>query len=478
MKKLHVSLILIFTILFGGLFVNTSYAEELQKSELSKKYQEWLQLSEEEKKETIAPPAYNIRNKEKVKSLNSIIKALIIPNKYDLRTDTNNPINVIVKNQMNTQLCWGFAATSVVETTLAKQGEILDFSERHIEYNTASNFSNGTNEFALNRTVDSGGYFSTAFTYYSRGTGPILEEDMPFENNALQIKISELPKNVTVKKVDDIVYFPNIYKRLDNKGNLIYEDGNGTTYTNEEILEIRNQIKEHIINYGAIKIDIYAPNYNDKSSNLKEPYSNHAVTVIGWDDNYSKSNFTNVPKEDGAYIVLNSWGEEFGENGVYYISYEDSLVESAMVGVKGISDIEYDNLYQYDISEMWHSLEYKYAGNLYKSKEDEKLTEIMVGSLSDQVCNIYLSDETMDVSKALKIANNVQLNPGYNTIKIQNEIKLSKGDNFSIIVELISNNFKGVGIEDNNDVWFGNAKSNIGESFISTDGTNWEDIYN
>ena len=41
-----------------------------------------------------------------------------------------------------------------------------------------------------------------------------------------------------------------------------------------------------------------------------EEYPNHAVTIIGWDDNYSKDNFVSKPERDGAWIVKNSYGTE------------------------------------------------------------------------------------------------------------------------------------------------------------------------
>ena len=476
MKNLRVRkyLILIVLILLTITINSNVYGIELKEKKLSKRYQEWLELPEEEKENTYAPLPFNVRGK-KVKGiarLRSIAKAVNLPAKYDLR----DYIDIEIKNQMETGQCWAFSANSSVETTLAKQGETLNFSERHLEFSTASNYIDGENEYALNRKIDDGGYNVTAYTYYTRGSGPVLEEDMPFENNTNEIKVYELPINNAIKKVDNIIYFPSIYKEKDEENNIKYVDGDYEEYTEAEVLEIRNQIKEHIMTYGAVSIFIDSPNFLEISSNKNSKYTNHVVTVVGWDDNYSKENFEIEPNNDGAYIVLNSWGEEFGDNGYYYISYEDSLVEVAVIGEKGISDIKYDNLYQYDISEMWNALEYKYAANVFDAKGDETLEEIMIGATDDQTCNIYLSDSRLDLGNATLIASDVKLHPGFTTISLENEIELNMEDSFAIVVEITSEEIYGVGIEDNGR-GFSNAKSNPNESFVSDDGVNWEDIY-
>ena len=463
-------------------------AESVNTTDYSKKYIEWLNLPEKEREGTIPPLPFNVGNVNGnvITRVIRVLEADALPEKYDLREH----IDVEVKDQMNTGSCWAFSATSAVETTLAKtKQENYSFSERHMEYATSSSFLDGqTNPWALNRKAGNGGYDTTAFTYYSRGNGPVLEEDMPFENNENNIDINTMPQNSSVKQVEGMRYFPNIYKTIDKTGNIDYQDADYNSYNTYEVNNIRTAIKNHIVNYGAIVTAIYAPNsselYNTEYSSSNNNYlnfANHAVLIIGWDDNYSKENFNIKPHNDGAYIVLNSWGKNWGDNGIYYISYEDILVEANLMGITQIEDITYDSIYQYDTSEMWKNVKTRFGANVFKGNNDEYLTKVMVGSISEQKCNIYLSEDNknVDLKDRELLVSNVKLNSGYTTVELDNPIEIKEDKQFAIIVELLDDNYNGIGIEEpEGGFGFGNGTINEGESFISDNGKDWKDLKN
>ena len=69
-----------------------------------------------------------------------------------------------------------------------------------------------------------------------------------------------------------------------------------------------------------------SPYYNQKTNSycyIGTEKPNHDVVIIGWDDSYSKENFNVDLEGDGAFVCQNSWGDTFGEDGVFYISYYD-----------------------------------------------------------------------------------------------------------------------------------------------------------
>ena len=482
-KKTVLFCLLIFIILLNSTIV---YGVDLKKGKYNQKYEEWLKLSDEEKNKTIPPLPININiynnSEQNVPStLNSKFKKSLqksINGKFDLR----DLINLEVKNQYSTMECWAFAANSAVESYLSLNNKNYNFSERHLDYATSKSFFEGPLEDSLDRYVRDGGYIGTAFTYYSRGSGPVLEEDMPFKNHENFISQSEMPVDRTIQKVDNMVYFPQLYKNSPGQ----CTDANGNQYSLQDVQKIRTSIKEHIMQNGGVVTSIYSPSdknfYNTETHSAylwdNEYRPNHDVLIIGWDDSYSKNNFLRKPSNDGAYIVLNSFGTEFGENGVYYVSYEDCYIEANTRGIIGVSDINYDNIYQHDTSEMYNYIQVKYAANVFSSQNNETLTEIMIGSLAEQNCNIYInnSGDNLDISKLQKIESNVKLSPGYNSIKLSSSVELEKGKKFAVIIELLDN-YSGIGVEDSRSP-YARVTSNRGESFASFDGSNWMDIYN
>ena len=126
----------------------------------------------------------------------------------------------------------------------------------------------------------------------------------------------------------------------------------------------RDAVKEAIMEYGAATISYYhADTYLNTSTSAycfkqtasygssSYQYGNHAVTVVGWDDNYSKSNFKSSygPSSNGAWIIKNSWGTGIGVDGYFYVSFEDSATRASYVSFFTVEGVDnYDHNYQYD----------------------------------------------------------------------------------------------------------------------------------
>lgn len=503
MKKKSIIIAIFFII---GIFIINNTVQANFEVEYTKDFLEWTALTEEEKQNTLMPSVYSVNipdgyyeSKNEKTNILSFFKRLIgldkaSKSKYVLSED----IDIEVKNQGSTSACWAFSILSSMETNMAlRKKEYKQFSERHMVYATARNFKDGENTNGLNKKVNEYGLHEIGLAYLTNGQGSVLEENMPFENNEDEIYLSEINKK-TDAYVSEYEKLPSIYKSFDSNGNITYNDGTGNKYTKEMVEEIRKQIKQYIVDYGAISTAMLSSDLNYyNNSNPKQATAyfcdnnnvirDHGVVIIGWDDNYKKENFNEKhrPKSDGAYIILNSYGEEIFNNGILYVSYEDVLIENNLFCIKETTEEQYNNLYQHDffggVTYIGNGgLSTGYYANIYERNTNENEILNYVGvTVPDYVkLNIYVNPKSDSLIKSdlIKVATTEELNPGYHKIAID-EINLSS-DKFSIVVEQIS---------ENNRFYFSTearipssiydkVSSKAGNSKISLDGKKWYDL--
>lgn len=485
----------------------------MPKEKTTEAYQRWQALSDEEKKNYIEPKQYSLDIDESVRMsmYNKFTRGVgssSIGNSYNLYND----IKFKIKDQKTTNECWAFATTTAIETNVAKtRNKAIELSPRHIDYATSKTFLDGINKKGYNREIGFGN-FSISFGYCTSGKGPILENDMPFEDNENKVKLSAIDKK-PVLKLENYVQFADIYKKYSADGTMKYTNGSTTEYTESQVLGVRNLIKEHIKKYGGVLgytclggdftqyLNIEKINqgesdtiayYNSNSSTMVD----HAITIVGWDDNYSKENFNenNKPKNDGAYLVLNSSPGKNGILSAMYISYEDVWIEYNNYGVVSTSDVNYDTLYQhdeygYDVSlpltnsATGENASIGYMANVFSRKataKEEYLNEMSIYISSISNVDIYVNTENDDKTKIKKVVSAGILEPGYHTIKFATPLKLT-GGKFVIAAKLTSSavtiptetNTLSNGLQSN---FWDNAKSEANQSFISLDGKTWNDL--
>ncbi len=228
------------------------------------------------------------------------------------------PENTKIRNQMQTPWCLSFAALATLESSLAIQdknaGKAVkeyDFSEEHMAYSTQdSSFKDGkANKMGLHKNVNEGYSIIAIQEYFSNGMGVVNEEDYPFDNSTGNIDISKLNQPIAATVLDTFA-FPQLSIKSTSE------------FSTDKISDLIKEMKTYIKKYGGITATLATGganknkyiNWSNNSLNNPENISlnslDHAVCIIGWDDNYSKDNFnTNYkPQNNGAWIVKNSWG--------------------------------------------------------------------------------------------------------------------------------------------------------------------------
>lgn len=370
---------------------------------------------------------------------------MALPSAYDSR---NNGYITSVKDQNPWGACWAFAFQGTLEASLIKDGwsaSGLDLSEQHLGYFTyyraADLFGNTAGDqvqIYLRQNVDKGyldfgGNAQWAVMAMSSWTGAADESVSVYPKNTASIR----PLNNAIAYQDKV--------HLQNARWVGTKD--------------RTTVKQWILNYGASYISlVYQPQFFNRSTAAYnyQGYDdmNHAVTLVGWDDTYSRENFPEgcKPKNNGAWLAKNSYGSAWGDKGYFWISYEDNYLnrsDSYAFVMEGEAADNYDYIYQYDgtIYDGYVRIQNGYsAGNIYQTASAKANGEILEA--------VSFMSETPNLSYKIQIYRNVRdkTNPasgvpvyaseqsgnvsysGYYTIPLKEKVHLDKGEKFSVVI--------------------------------------------
>ena len=375
-----------------------------------------------------------------------------LPARYNL---AENGFVTDVKNQQDSGNCWAFAALASLETCVLKaSNKTFNFSVENMK-----NLIEMYSAYGWKRETNEGGYNGMPMGYLASWLGPVNATLDPFDD-----------KGTLSPLLDSEMHIQNIYVLPAR-----------TSYTDNDA------IKEAILKYGGLYASYYhsAGYLNSKTNAYYDPYTgngNHAITVVGWDDNYSKNNFYTAPAGDGAFIVKNSWGSSWGDNGYFYISYYDRVLFAVNKDNQAFTyilndTVRYTKNYQYDVAGM---TDYLITGkktvwykNIYNATGNEAIAAVSTffNTTVDYEISIYVND-------VLQLTQNGRHEgSGYYTIPLKEYVPVAVGDIFKIVVKLANpqNGYAAVPISEQLSTT--RCYYAPGVSYFSNDGKKWTDLY-
>ena len=359
-----------------------------------------------------------------------------------------------VRNQNPYGTCWAFGSLAASEMSLARKYNVTrDLSELQLAY-----FTYHSNNDPLGGTDgDSVSYLSNASKNYLELGGNYVYSTVALMNWRGAADESAVP-------------YSQAGSTLSNGLGSNYEYNVDTAHLQSYyMINIKSDpqaAKKAIMEYGAIGASYFHnDSYYRASTNAYYNYSNnstnHAISIVGWDDNFSKSNFNKQPSRNGAWLIRNSWGSDgMNLNGYFWLSYEDaSLKNAAYVFVAEPSD-NYEHNYQYDgsIASSTISLSNKMtAANVYTVKanawEELKAVSFVVPKNTEvgYTVKIYknLTDTSNPESGTLVSAattSGTTSFAGAYTIKLNKSVIMKQGTTFATVVELTKSG-ESVGIQ-------------------------------
>lgn len=470
------------------------------KCTMTKEYKNYLNLSEEERKNLIVPVMC-----EEFKANTKYGMTIEEPNyleasKFDLRNVAGENYVTSVKNQMTTSTCWAHSLASSIESNyLMNGGKELNISELALGYASSYKLKDGINPYGV--------------LMYDAASNDVVPFDTILSGNSICGIMSLLGsrRSIVTEEKSGLVLNETI---TDSSSGLLeylkmkseYAVGDfylsiANTCQENNNYEI-NAIKYMLVNNGTVDAGTYidaSENLEGFSDDLKNYYytgegiQNHAISIVGWDDGYSKDNFTNEngdkPAGDGAFIIKNSYGTLFGDNGYYYISYYDINICKMNFSVDRVKENQDDYSYFYDNTStlLNLNLDTLYLANKFVKKDDnvELLKNISLFSITPgDKYELYYSKDLSTANYKLLKKGTFEYT-GLTNIDIDSKINVD--NEFYIILKYISQSGVPIGV-------FATSNSNslivtefsapiyanpkLGVSYYSEDAKNWADSVN
>lgn len=326
---------------------------------------------------------------------------------YDARLLGKTPV---VRSQGSLGTCWALTAVSALEAALLPEKHEV-FSADHMSLQ---------NGFEI--TQQEGGDYKMIMAYLAGGEGPVYEKDDPYGDGETAAGLQPV---LSVREI----------RVLEGKSG--------------------DEIKQMILTYGPVQTSLYMersttaaalPYYNEETCAFFYPEQmkpTHDILVLGWDDAFPSDRFRTDPGMDGAWICQNTWGEDFGDHGIFYVSYADAnILGSGLAYGRMQEPDEQEHIYQNDVCG-WQGIQgyetdHCYFANVYTAERSEKITSIGMYSTGRhteyEIWFVPRFQDTASFRTREYVTEGQFDDEGYFTVDLEEPLPLEEGQTFAVVV--------------------------------------------
>lgn len=418
-----------------------------------------------------------------------------LPAKYDPRTDDGYVMPV--KSQGGIGTCGIFATNACLETTgymmtglknqLSEEAPRYILSKKLAEVNGLLDAEGNAPAGFYFIDIGDGRNFRMVTSYSSNFNNPIID------GNTINWKAPILQKDVPYD--DDSNTWPT---NIGTTNSSFYVAGTECV----EKARFKEKIKEYGAVYTTCKFSRVTFNQETGANYGTEASPDHAIAVVGWDDNYSKNNFNvgKQPIENGAWLVKSSYGDDYGDDGYSWVSYYDISFDYYSQG-NVVSSIAPLSKNEYILSHDFTSFNNRYEINNNKTNyyKSNKVYTCNVYDVSDYSDTYNVIDKVMFYANGVGGTYTIYIEPvdangnppsvsslttvrasgtvtkdGLMTVSLDEDFSLdSSTEKYAIIIKHEDVD-QVVPVREDSASSF--PKINAGESFFSTGGE-WHDVY-